>query len=173
MLTTSQLASRFAIARTTILYYERQGLLFPASRSANGYRWYGDREIKQLETIKSYRSFGIPVAELKQLINHQHKGTLEEALERQFTSIEQQIAGLRQQQSAILSLLGKPQLLDTDMLTKQRWTEIMQSAGMSDEDMAHWHRQFEKMEPDAHQEFLESLNIEPDEITEIRGHFQS
>jgi len=39
---------------------------------------------------------------------------------------------------------------------------------MNDEDMQNWHRQFEKLEPEAHQEFLESLQIDDNEIKQIR-----
>lgn len=39
--------------------------------------------------------------------------------------------------------------------------------------MHNWHRQFERLEPAAHQEFLESLGIEPDEIRKIRERFKS
>lgn len=35
-------------------------------------------------------------------------------------------------------------------------------------DMQNWHKEFEKLEPDAHQEFLESLNIDEQEIKQIR-----
>jgi len=59
MFTVTQLARKFGISRATILYYEREGLLMPASRSDNGYRWYGDSEIERLEAIVSYRSYGI------------------------------------------------------------------------------------------------------------------
>jgi hypothetical protein len=41
---------------------------------------------------------------------------------------------------------------------KGRWTGIMRAAGISDEDMLQWHREFEDREPRAHQEFLESLH---------------
>jgi len=34
--------------------------------------------------------------------------------------------------------------------------------------MQEWHAEFEKMSPDAHQDFLESLGIAPGEITSIR-----
>jgi hypothetical protein len=54
------------------------------------------------------------------------------------------------------------------MIHKMRWVEIMQAAGFSEEDMHNWHFQFEKMEPEAHQEFLESLGIKPAEIVKIR-----
>ena len=54
------------------------------------------------------------------------------------------------------------------MIDKQRWTEIMAAAGLTETDMHNWHVQFEKMEPEAHQEFLESLGIEEEEIGRIR-----
>ena len=54
------------------------------------------------------------------------------------------------------------------MISKQRWVEIMQAAGLSEENMINWHKQFERLEPDAHQEFLVSLGIDDDEITKIR-----
>ena len=51
------------------------------------------------------------------------------------------------------------------MINKERWVEIMRAAGLTQEDMHNWHIQFEKMEPESHQEFLESLGIEAAEIT--------
>ncbi len=57
------------------------------------------------------------------------------------------------------------------MITKDRWIEIMEAAGFTEDDMHNWHRQFERLEPEAHQEFLESLGIGSGEITEIRKRF--
>jgi hypothetical protein len=54
------------------------------------------------------------------------------------------------------------------MISKERWVDIMRAAGLNDQDMQNWHRQFEKMEPEAHQEFLESLGIKAEEIAKIR-----
>ncbi len=54
------------------------------------------------------------------------------------------------------------------MISKDRWVEIMRAAGLKEQDMHNWHVQFEKMEPEAHQEFLESLGIQEAEIKKIR-----
>ncbi len=54
------------------------------------------------------------------------------------------------------------------MINKDRWVEIMRAAGLSDQDMHNWHRQFERLEPEAHQEFLQSLSIPAAEIDSIR-----
>ena len=59
------------------------------------------------------------------------------------------------------------------MLSKDRWIDIMRASGFSEDDMLNWHKQFEAMEPQAHQAFLESLKIEGDEIIIIRERSQS
>ena len=169
MLTVSQLANKYRISRTTVLYYERAGLLEPACRSANGYRWYGEAQFERLEAILAYRSYGVPVANMAALLDHDDNGTREQILREQFQSLEREIAKLRRQQEAIVLLLEQPSLLEQDMVTKERWTEIMEAAGLSEQDMRNWHRHFEKMEPEAHQEFLESLGIGADEISKIRN----
>jgi hypothetical protein len=55
------------------------------------------------------------------------------------------------------------------MITKQKWTSIMSSAGFSEEDMRRWHKEFERSAPQEHQEFLEFLHIPSDEIRTIRA----
>lgn len=87
----------------------------------------------------------------------------------QFNALEKEIQVLRQQQKAIVMLLEQPSLLEKNNLSKARWVGVMKGAGFNETDMQNWHKQFEHMEPDAHQEFLESLNIDADEIASIRS----
>ncbi len=169
MLTVTKLAKTCKISRATILYYEREDLLKPTLRSDNGYRWYDEAEIKKLKDILRFRSFGIPVAEIKTLINQDENACQSKVLRAQFEKIEQQILDLRKQQSAIVNLLQQPELLEKDMVTKERWVEIMRASGFSDEDMIKWHQNFEKLEPVEHQLFLESLGIGAEEIKGIRS----
>ncbi len=168
MLSVTQLAKRVGVSRTTVLYYERVGLLEPASRSENGYRQYGDKEVERLEAIRAYRSFGLPVTQLTDLLEREDEAVQEHILRDQFTVLEKEIQKLRQQQDSIMKLLKKPGLLQETSMTKERWTEIMRTAGLSDQDMENWHKRFEKLEPGGHQEFLESLNIDAAEIEKIR-----
>lgn len=173
MLTVTQLAKACNISRTTVLYYERVGLLKPANRSENGYRWYGEKEVTRLKSILSYRSFGLPVQQIAPMLERKQSVKQEQTLRNQFNALEQEIQTLRQQQKAILMLLEEPELLEQNQLTKARWVEIMRGAGFNEEDMSNWHKQFEKIEPDAHQEFLESLNLDAEEIAKIRLNSQS
>ncbi|MET2849267.1 MerR family transcriptional regulator [Vibrio owensii] len=168
MLTVTQLARECGLSRTTILYYEREGLLAPAHRSENGYRWYGEKEMQRLKTISSYRSYGLPISSIRTLLAQKGKSQAE-ILKDHFNELEHEIQNLRAQQKAIVVLLQEPQLIEDNIVTKERWVQIMQAAGFSENDMVTWHQKFEEMEPAEHQKFLESLGIEQDEIVRIRA----
>ena len=168
MLTVTKLAKTCGISRAAVLYYEREGLLLPKLRSENGYRWYGDAEVQKLKDILRFRSFGIPVANISNLIEHNDEETQSEILKAQFNKLEHSISELRKQQSAIVALLQQPELLEQEMVTKERWVAIMAASGFSEKDMITWHQNFEKMKPNEHQKFLESLGIEANEISRIR-----
>ncbi len=169
MLTISELAKQAGISRSTLLYYEREGLLPPAHRAANGYRLYAERQAERLQQIVSYRRLGIPVAEIKVLLGHDAESSRQKILQQQFLRLEREISALQKQQRAIVDMLETPELGEMTMVTKDRWVEIMRAAGLNDDDMRNWHRQFEKMEPDGHEEFLQSLGIDQDEISKIRA----
>ncbi len=169
MLTVTQLAKRCNISRATILYYERQGLLLPTLRSNNGYRWYGDGEIERLEAIVAYRSYGIPVVSIKSLLDRDDSTSQSQLLRDHFNTLEKEINKLRKQQKAIVALLQEPDPMEKNMVTKDRWVEIMKAAGFDKEAMLTWHRKFEEMEPDEHQKFLESLGLDAEEINNIRN----
>lgn len=169
LLTISQLAKSFDISRSTILYYENSGVLSPASRSSNGYRWYGSKEKAKLELIINYRSFGLSITHIKELLERTQSNHQRNILSQQFNQIELEIKKLKQQQLAIVKFLDAPELLSQKNITKEEWAEIMQSSGMDERAMRNWHCQFEKLKPDAHQEFLSSLQIPREEIKQIRA----
>lgn len=167
MLTVTQLARECELSRTTILYYEREHLLAPAYRSENGYRWYGDKEIERLKAITAYRSYGLPISSIKTLLEQQAQSQAQ-ILKDHFNELELEIQNLRSQQKAIVALLQEPNLLEENIVNKQRWVAIMQASGFTENDMIKWHQKFEEMEPQEHQKFLESLGIEEQEIQQIR-----
>lgn len=169
MLTISRLGKKFNISRSTILYYERAGLLLPSKRSANGYRWYNSEQVEILELILAYRSLGLPIAKIADLLRQKDQLVQEQILSEQFLALEREIQKLRLQQRAITTLLGSVETLHGKILNKEQWSQIMKAAGLTERDMKRWHAQFEKMEPESHQAFLESLHISPDEIAKIRS----
>jgi MerR family transcriptional regulator, copper efflux regulator len=69
MLTIGSVARRVGIRPSAIRYYERQGMLQPTVRAANGYRTYSDDAVKLLLFVKRAQSLGITLKEIKPLLN--------------------------------------------------------------------------------------------------------
>jgi DNA-binding transcriptional MerR regulator len=168
-LTISALARSIGLSRSTLLYYHRLGLLRPSARSAANYRLYSGQDAKRLEQICLYRHMGLPLKEIGKLLKDSAKGSSVEILERRLRTLDHEIETLRQQQRLITRMLKEKALYkEKPMINKDRWVAIMRAAGLTEKDMHNWHIQFEKMEPEAHQEFLESLGIGPGDIAKIR-----
>ena len=93
-----------------------------------------------------------------------------QALERRLDDLNREMRDLRSQQRVIVDLLKDPSLLaGTRVLDKDRWVAVLRGAGLDDAAMGRWHVAFERMSPEAHQDFLESLGIDANAITEIRS----
>ena len=169
MVTISALAKGSGLSRSALLYYDRLGLLRPLRRSRGGYRLYSPVEEERLEQICLYRQMGIPLKEMKKLLDTSGGNASVDILQRRLRVLNREIANFRKQQRCILEILKQKQLRQgVDMISKERWVAIMRADGLNDQDMHNWHIQFEKMEPEAHQEFLESLGIQTAEINKIR-----
>ena len=69
MLTIGKAARRVGIRPSAIRYYERQGILQPTVRGANGYRTYSDDAVRLLLFVKRAQSLGITLKEIKPLLN--------------------------------------------------------------------------------------------------------
>jgi MerR family Zn(II)-responsive transcriptional regulator of zntA len=84
-----------------IHYYERRGLLEPASRSEAGYRLYGAEEVARLEFIKRAKLLGLTLEEIVELVSlaaECNKGEilphLEEVLDEKLQTTERKMAEL-------------------------------------------------------------------------------
>jgi hypothetical protein len=53
--------------------------------------------------------------------------------------------------------------------TKEEWIALFQKIGLDEAAMSRWHKAFEQLYPEAHQGFLEWLQLPAQEITEIRA----
>lgn len=166
-LTVSKLGSMFGLARSTLLYYDRIGLLRPTGRTRTGYRIYDTETVDRLKRISELRGAGLPLESVKRVLDS--RTPLADALERQLASLNQEIARLRDRQRVVLSLLQSPAAEKRSRsMSKAAWTRMFRAIGMSDEDMRQWHARFEETMPDAHRDFLESLGLERSEVRRIR-----
>jgi DNA-binding transcriptional MerR regulator len=168
MMTVSKLANVCGLSRTTVLYYESQGLLKPAIRSDSNYRVYGEREVETLRQIRVYRGVGMSVREIRAILSGP-QNDVASALKRRMAEVDKEIEVLRGHQQAILKLLQiKSIRKKTRDMTKDKWVAVMKAAGFTEDDMHRWHREFEKSAPKDHEEFLNFLHIPEKEIASIR-----
>jgi len=165
----SQLARLHGLSRSTLLHYDRIGLLRPSQRSRANYRVYSAADRRRLAKICRYRSAGLSLQEIQSILAAPRLKTVQ-ALESRLEALNREIRTLRTQQQVIVDLLKDRSLLaGTRVLDKARWVAVLRGAGLDDAAMGKWHVAFERMSPEAHQDFLESLGMSAPEIKEIRS----
>lgn len=168
MFTIGQVAKKYGLSRSTLIYYDNIGILTPSGRSESNYRLYSDNDLKKMDRMMLFRSAGLSLDSIPSLLDK--KGDdLNSSLEHRLSSINNEIQGLRNQQKVILTILeNESAVKGTRVITKETWVSLLKAAGLDEDGMRNWHVEFEKTSPEAHQDFLESIGIEKDEIISIR-----
>ena len=174
-LTISALARQFHLARSTLLHYDRLGLLQPTGKTGAGYRLYGPDAAARLGRIVELRAAGMSLDSIGRVLDS--KVPLTDALTAQLQSLHRQQADTADQLRIVRGLLGgtsaraKPARGKTaaTAFTKASWTAMFRAIGLSDADMKKWHRHFELAQPGDHQAFLESLGLDAAEVRRIRS----
>jgi DNA-binding transcriptional MerR regulator len=169
METITRLARRYKLARSTLLYYDRIGLLKPSARTRANYRLYSEADRQKLEMICTYRRTGMALTEIQKILTSDRRDDATTLLEKQLAALDTQIESLRRQQQMILQLLGSNRFPPSGGgLDRDKWVALLRAAGMGQDEMMQWHIQFERLYPDDHQAFLVSLGIPAHEIAQIR-----
>ena len=168
MFTIGQVAKKYSLSRSTLIYYDSIGILTPSSRSDSNYRLYSDSDLKKMDKISLFRNAGLSLDTISLLLDKEGD-ELNSSLEHRLFSINNEIQGLRDQQKVILKILeNEVSVRDSRIITKEIWVSLLEAAGLDEAGMKKWHIEFEKTSPEAHQDFLESIGIEKDEIILIR-----
>jgi DNA-binding transcriptional MerR regulator len=63
-----ELARRAGVDVQTVRYYEREGLVEAPSRTASGYRAYGEQHLHRLNFVRHCRSLDMPLVDVKRLL---------------------------------------------------------------------------------------------------------
>ncbi len=167
MQTISKTARQFKLSRTTLLYYDRIGLLRPSLRSKAGYRLYRRADLARLEKIVFFRGTGLGLKEIARLLES-GASELQTLLERQLLRLDERIRALRGQQQVILQILRKGNLPQMRGMDITRWSALLRSVGLDDARMRQWHEGFERLTPAGHRDFLAALGLNESEIESIR-----
>lgn len=68
MLTIGKLAAAVDISPDALRYYEREGLLAPAAKTASGYRLYDEEAPRRVRFIQHAQACGFTLAEIRELL---------------------------------------------------------------------------------------------------------
>jgi len=168
MFTIGQVAKKYSLSRSTLIYYDTIGILTPSARNESNYRLYSENDLKKMDKISLFRDAGLSLESISLLLDKKGQG-LNSLLEDRLSTINSEIQALRNQQKVILRLLENSSAAkNTRVITKDIWVSLLEAAGLDEAGMKKWHVEFEKTSPEAHQDFLESIGIEKDEIALIR-----
>jgi DNA-binding transcriptional MerR regulator len=164
----SILGRAFGLSRSTLLYYDRLGLLPPSGRTGSGYRTYTDKDHRRLERICHFREAGLTLKDIRRVLSSGGKPG-SKLLQKRMSETAANIRSLRSQQRLLAGMLSRmasgspPPAVD-----KRLWVEMLRAAGMDQNAMNRWHTEFELRAPEGHNEFLVSLGIPADEVLRIR-----
>ena len=112
--TVSQLANMAGVSVRTLHHYDQIGLLQPATRTAAGYRLYGEPELLRLQQILFFKELDMPLDEVRQILDDpgfdqvtalgQHRQALQlrmQRLARLLTTIDRTIDKLTEYDMAV------------------------------------------------------------------------
>lgn len=90
----------------TLRYYERRGLLTPATRRASGYREYGAGDVQRVRFIRRAQDLGFTLQEIADLLALQAEaaqscGAVEKRASLTLGRIDEKIEDLRRMRSAL------------------------------------------------------------------------
>ncbi|ERJ39818.1 MULTISPECIES: heavy metal-responsive transcriptional regulator [Burkholderiaceae] len=69
MLTIGKLARAGDLSPDALRYYEREGLIAPATKTDSGYRLYGDDAVRRVRFIQHAQACGFTLAEIRELLH--------------------------------------------------------------------------------------------------------
>jgi DNA-binding transcriptional MerR regulator len=163
-----ELAALSGLSRSTLLYYDRIGLLSPSGRSEANYRRYSAADRQRLESICSLRQAGVDIKGIRTILASADDDA-GAVLQRRLREIGGEIQALQTKQRMLAGMLrlkgeGGPK----STVDKEMFIEMLRAAGMDDNAMRQLHVEFERREPEAHHTFLLSLGISEKEALLIR-----
>ena len=121
----SELALKVGLSRSTLLYYEKLGLI-SSKRQANGYRAYSTHDLQQLKLLQQLQAGGLTLKECQACLD---------------TRIDRSL------------LLERLQTLEHEIAQKQQSRDLL-AAMLGQASMRGWHQALENQAPGAHLAWL-------------------
>jgi DNA-binding transcriptional MerR regulator len=128
-----ELADATDVSTKTIRYYESLGLVAEPTRTAGGYRDYGDSDIERLRFIRDAQSTGLTLSEIASVLELKSSGqrscshTLQ-LLERHLADVDAQIERLKASKVLLQELAERASGLDPANCTDPNRCQIISSS---------------------------------------------
>ncbi|MEM8575574.1 MAG: MerR family transcriptional regulator [Pseudomonadota bacterium] len=111
MITIGEASRQSGVSIETIRYYEREGIISKAGRTASGRRAYSDAEISELRFIKRCRDLGFPISDVVALRNladapNNSRETVEGLGRKHLSEVRAKLKELRQLEKALAELVS-------------------------------------------------------------------
>jgi DNA-binding transcriptional MerR regulator len=126
-LTIGQLSKRSGTPVKTIRYYDEAGVLKPSAVSDAGYRLYNETDAVRLESIRTLRELGFPLAAIRIMLAGKRDSC--DIVQVQLNVIEAQMRALRRQSAILQSALAQE---DSDVLQALHLSHAAASLGAAE-----------------------------------------
>jgi DNA-binding transcriptional MerR regulator len=102
------LAEQTGVSADTLRYYEREGLIEPPARAANGYRSYREADAQRVRFVRSAQALGFTLAEIRGFLPQLDAGRMDRrAIEARLQAKIAEIEGhIRQMQARKRELIA-------------------------------------------------------------------
>jgi DNA-binding transcriptional MerR regulator len=128
--TVGAVATLTGVSVRTLHHYDHIGLVMPSVRTPAGYRGYTDADIERLHLVLVYRSVGMPLDEIRSLLDDSNADVLEH-LRRQHELLLEQAEQLQHTIKAVEELMNAHR--DGIQLTAEEQVEIFGTTAFSEE----------------------------------------
>lgn len=128
--TVNEVSKDSGVSIKTLYHYHKIGLLMPKRVAENGYRYYGDKELKRLQQILFYRELDFPLEKIKETLDS--KPNRLNCLHEQYSllkSKEQRLAGILRTLEETIQHEEKGVSMSKEKmfngLNKKEWEEVI------------------------------------------------
>src|SRR5258708_6146247 len=128
--TVGAVAALTGVSVRTLHHYDHIGLVVPSVRTPAGYRGYTDADIERLHLVLVYRSVGMPLDEIRALLDDADSDVLEH-LQRQYELLRDQADRLQHTIKAVEALMNAHR--SGIQLTAEEQVEIFGTTAFGDE----------------------------------------
>ena len=174
-MTIGEAAKKMGVTVRTLQYYDKEGLFSPSAESEGGRRLYTDKDLVTLHQIKSLKSLGFSLDDIKRcLISLETPADVANALTEQADDICKKIEQLKASLTAIEQL--KTEVLQMQTVNFKKYADIIVNLQMKndfyylikrfdDDTLDHIRNQFDR---ESGLDFMDRFNSLSDEIVRLR-----